>query len=270
MSSPRTSRPRLRSLLATPAAALATAGLLAAAHVLGSSPATASPAATAVLDAAPVLGTTATAPADPSAARVGALFSGTVGPGHHFCSASVLQSPTRDLVLTAAHCVGSTDGLSFVPAYRDGSTPYGSWKVAAIYAPDAWTQDRDEDADYAILRVAPASDGHRIEDVVGGNALGLDDTFTSQVRLYGYPARTEAPLLCTDTTTRQSTTQRRIDCPGYPGGTSGGPWISTRTGEVVGVIGGYQEGGDTDDTSYSSYFDHTMTTLYRQAVTAAP
>ncbi|MEV6212327.1 serine protease [Kitasatospora sp. NPDC051914] len=267
---PRTPRRRHRPgpLLVTPALALAAVGVLAASHVLGVSDA-ASALTAAVADSGRAPGTTGTAPADRAAARVGALFGGEIGPGHHFCSASVLRSPTRDLVLTAAHCVAGPDGLSFVPGYRDGAVPYGVWQVTAVFAPDAWTKDRDPDADYAILRVAPGG-GRDVEDVVGGNALGLDDVFTSEVRLYGYPARTETPLLCTDTVTRQSATQRRIDCPGYPGGTSGGPWISTRTGEVIGVIGGHQEGGDTEDISYSAYFDHTMTTLYRQAIAAAP
>ncbi|WP_405011581.1 trypsin-like serine peptidase [Kitasatospora sp. NBC_01539] len=212
------------------------------------------------------LGTTAVAPADGSAARVGALFTGGVGPGRHFCSASVLQSPTRDLVVTAAHCVGTTDGLLFVPGYRDGTAPYGSWKVTRIFTTAGWSAARDPDEDFAVLRIAP-NGGHRIEDVVGGNALGLDDTLTRTVRLYGYPSGSEAPLLCTNAVTAYSATQRRIECPGYPGGTSGGPWISTRTGEVIGVIGGYQEGGDTPDVSYTACFGAALAGLYRQAVT---
>ncbi|MFG2817998.1 trypsin-like serine peptidase [Kitasatospora sp. NPDC048365] len=215
----------------------------------------------------PELGKTAEAAAGTEADRVGALFDGSVGPGHHFCSASVLDSPGHDLILTAAHCVSSTDGLRFVPGYRDGKAPYGSWKVTAIWTSDGWQNGEDPDEDFAILRVDP-NGGREIEDAVGGNPLGLDASRTAQVRLYGYPAKTERPLVCTNATTRQATFQRAIACPGFPGGTSGGPWIEATSGRVIGVIGGYQQGGDTDDISYSAYFDHTVGDLYARATSA--
>ncbi|MFB7474734.1 trypsin-like serine peptidase [Kitasatospora sp. NPDC056184] len=214
-------------------------------------------------------GTTATAPATPEAATVGALFSGTVGAGTHFCTASVLHSTTGNLLLTAAHCVEDPGGVTFAPGYRDGRAPYGTWRVTAVHTTAGWSHDGDQDEDFAILETAADTSGRRIEDVVGGNTLGADEPFGADVRLYGYPAAAERPLLCTNTTGRQSAFQRVIDCPGYPGGTSGGPWISTATGHVVGAIGGYQQGGDTDDTSYSAYFDHTVEDLCAEAVAAA-
>src|ERR1700712_4975124 len=58
---------------------------------------------------------------------VGVIFDdGLTNP--HSCSASVVQSPGRNLVLTAAHCIsGSGAGLQFAPGYVDGKTPYGVW-----------------------------------------------------------------------------------------------------------------------------------------------
>ncbi|MFF2041615.1 trypsin-like serine peptidase [Kitasatospora sp. NPDC058170] len=214
------------------------------------------------------LGTTAVAPATPESATVGALFTGAVAPGGHFCTASVLHSATGNLLLTAAHCLSSTAGVTFAPGYRDGTAPYGTWRVTAIHTTTGWSQDGDQDEDFAILETA-SSGGRRIEDVVGANQLGTDEPFGTTVRLYGYPAGSEDPVLCTNTTGRQGTYQRVVDCPDYPGGTSGGPWISTATGHVVGAIGGYQEGGDSPDTSYSAYFDHTIATLYGEAVKSA-
>ncbi|RKT15914.1 trypsin-like peptidase [Streptomyces sp. 1114.5] len=215
------------------------------------------------------LGTTAPAPAgDPETATVGALFTGSVGAGNHFCTASVLHSATGNLLLTAAHCLNSTDGVTFAPGYRDGSAPYGTWQVTAIHTTAGWSQKGDVDEDFAILETAP-NNGRKVEDVVGGNRLGADEPFDATVRLYGYPADSETPNLCTNTTGRQGSYQRVIECPSYPGGTSGGPWISTATGDVVGAIGGYQQGGDTDDVSYSAYFDHTIATLYIQAEASA-
>ncbi|MFI2610557.1 trypsin-like serine peptidase [Kitasatospora sp. NPDC018619] len=230
---------------------------------------TAPAAAGATAAPAPVLGTTAPAPAgDRETGTVGALFSGTAEAGHHFCTASVLHSPAGNLLLTAAHCLSSTDGVTFVPGYRDGSAPYGAWRVTAIHTTAGWAQKGDVDEDFAILETAP-NGGRNVEDVVGGNRLGADEPFGATVRLYGYPADAEEPSLCTNTTGRQSAYQRVIQCPAYPAGTSGGPWIDTATGEVVGAIGGYQQGGDTDDTSYSAYFDHTIADLYTQAEASA-
>ncbi|MEV4613320.1 serine protease [Kitasatospora sp. NPDC049258] len=213
-------------------------------------------------------GSTDTAPAGTETDRVGALFGGAVKAGNHDCTASVIHSDTKDLVLTAAHCVSDTAGLRFAPGYRDGKAPYGSWQVSAVFTTDGWREDGDVDEDFAILRIAPLG-GRSIEDVVGGNPLGLDATGTAKVRLYGYPDGSEAPILCTNDTTRKNSTQRRIDCPSFPGGTSGGPWIDTSDGQVIGVIGGYQQGGDTDDTSYSATFGKTVGDLYRKALAAA-
>ncbi|MFJ9696603.1 trypsin-like serine peptidase [Kitasatospora sp. NPDC101183] len=225
-------------------------------------PATAAPAAPAPRSVS--LGTTAPAPGDaPESATVGALFTGSVAAGNHFCTASVLHSATGNLLLTAAHCVSGTDGVTFAPGYRDGAAPYGTWQVTAVHTTTGWSQKADVDEDFAILETAP-NNGRKVEDVVGGNKLGTDEPFGATVRLYGYPAGSETPSLCTNATDQQGTYQRSVQCPAYPAGTSGGPWINTATGDVIGAIGGYQQGGDTDDTSYSAYFDHTIAALYSE------
>ncbi|MFF0412886.1 trypsin-like serine protease [Kitasatospora sp. NPDC004745] len=216
-----------------------------------------------------VLGTTTVAAStDPEAATVGALFSGGIAAGNHFCTASVLHSPTGNLLLTAAHCLNSADGVTFVPGYRDGSAPFGSWRVTAVHTTSGWSGKGDQDEDFAILETAP-SNGRNVEDVVGGNHLGTDEPFGATVHLYGYPGDAETPSLCTNSTGKQSTYQRVVSCPAYPAGTSGGPWIDVATGDVVGAIGGFQQGGDSDDVSYSAYFDHTIAGLYAEAEAAA-
>ncbi|BAJ28322.1 hypothetical protein KSE_25080 [Kitasatospora setae KM-6054] len=219
-------------------------------------------------------GTTRTARPTESAGRVGALFAhGT--DGDHFCTASVVDSPGRNLVLTAAHCLveprtGRThDDLVFVPGYRDGDTPSGVWPIDRVTVDPSWRHGGNEDMDVAFATVGP-QDGRQVQDVLDGNRLGTDLGPTLPVRVTGYPSSSEQPITCVNTTTGQSPTQLRIDCPDYTGGTSGSPWVTgfdpgTRTGTVVGVIGGYQEGGDTADTSYSSYFGEQVRALYQQA-----
>lgn len=64
------------------------------------------------------------------APAVGALFQVTAGGlGRHFCTATVMASPVKDLVITAAHYVyGRRPGdIAFVPGYRNSSHPYGTW-----------------------------------------------------------------------------------------------------------------------------------------------
>ncbi|MFJ8043085.1 trypsin-like serine peptidase [Kitasatospora sp. NPDC096147] len=208
------------------------------------------------------LGTTGTAPPGPEADRVGVLGSG----GQHFCTASVIDSPGGSLAVTAAHCVSSADGLTFTPAYRNGEAPYGTWRVTAIHATDGWQDSGDPDQDYALLDIAPdPATGRTIQSVLGGTPVDFAAPLATTARLYGYPARTDTPLLCTNATTAQSPTQRRIDCPGYPGGTSGGPFVDTATGHLIGVIGGHQEGGDTEDTSYGAVFGPAFRALYQDA-----
>jgi V8-like Glu-specific endopeptidase len=220
-------------------------------------------------------GTSHPAKATSGNARVGAIFDHDVS-GDHFCTASVVNSSGKNLVLTAAHCVHGGQGgsygsdLVFVPEYRDGSAAQGEWPIAKIFVDQSWIDSSDPDMDVAFLALGTVG-GKQIQDVLGGNTLGVDKGFGKVVHLTGYPSDASAPISCFNTTTQQSDTQMKIACTGFPGGTSGSPWLTsfdkaTRTGTVIGVIGGYQEGGDTDDVSYSPYFGDKVQALYDQAV----
>ncbi|MFG2821165.1 trypsin-like serine peptidase [Kitasatospora sp. NPDC048365] len=218
-------------------------------------------------------GTTHTAKATPLNSLVGAVF--TNGPdGDHFCTASVVDSPGQNLIVTAAHCVWTPRGaartdLVFVPGYRDGETPHGVWPLGTVTVDPSWQSSGNQDLDVAFATVQ-AQDGRQVQQVLGANRLGTDPGYRLTVKITGYPSSADAPITCANLTTEQSPTQLRIDCPDWTGGTSGSPWVTdldptTRTGTVVGVIGGYQEGGDTADTSYSSYFGDQVRALYRRA-----
>jgi len=207
------------------------------------------------------------APPDGRSDRIGALFVGTLD-GPRACTASIVDSPRRNLLVTAAHCVytstlGRLDNLVFAPGFRDGRAPYGSWPLTSITVDPRWTESEDPEYDVAFLTV-DAVEGRQIEDVLGGNPLGTDQGFGLPVSVTGYPNESQAPITCTGRTSQFSATQERFDCLGYTNGTSGSPWL-TGTGTVVGVIGGYQQGGDTDRTSYSITFDGRVTELYRKA-----
>jgi V8-like Glu-specific endopeptidase len=224
-------------------------------------------------EAAGPFGVTAVVGASPASARVGALFgadkAGNLS-GNHFCTASVVHSRQRDLIVTAAHCVdgvGESTGLVFVPGYRDGQAPYGVWRLGKRYLPDGWAHGQSEDSDVAFAVVAER-DGKRVEDVTGSNrfAAGVA-TGATAVTVTGYPDSREVPVSCTNKPVPRSVTQQRIDCPEFTGGTSGSPWVNGDH-EVVGILGGHEQGGSTPDVSYSVVLGREAAELYKDATGA--
>jgi V8-like Glu-specific endopeptidase len=205
------------------------------------------------------LGVTAVAPPGSVVDRVGAVFRDGTG-GGHFCTASVVPSPRHDLLVTAAHCLDGGGGLVFAPAYRDGAAPYGVWKVTGTFLADGW----DEDTDVGFARVEKLG-GVGVQDLVGANPFVTHRaTGATAVTVVGYPRSREVPLACTNRPTSHSPTQQRIECPGLSGGTSGSPWVDG-DGQVVGVLGGHEAGGATDDVSYSAVLGDEVAALYRRA-----
>ncbi len=209
------------------------------------------------------------------ALRVGALFERDVG-GEHFCTASVVASPAKDLLITAAHCINGGNGsgykqdIVFIPDYRDGDAPYGVWTPERLLVAPQWAKSADPDFDVGFVVLQP-HDGENIQQVLGGSQLAIDSGYRYLVRVTGYPDSANAPITCLNWTSRQSATQLRFDCGGYTGGTSGSPWVTrfdtrSRTGTIVGVIGGYQQGGDTPAISYSAYLNSGIHQLYEQAI----
>ena len=203
---------------------------------------------------------------------VGALFTMSKGKlGRHFCTASVIGSPHGDLVITAAHCVTGTSGIVFVPGYDRGAAPYGIWTVTKIYVDRSWTSSSNPDDDVAFLRVSQAGSTVPIEDVTGAEALKTGTPARQLVEVIGYPDSGSQPIVCRNWTREPMSEQLEFDCGGYTDGTSGGPFLAnvnplTGQGRVIGVIGGYEQGGLTPQVSYSSMFGANVAALYRQAV----
>jgi hypothetical protein len=233
-------------------------------------------------DAAPVAPhrdalTTPAAPAVQSAgasfggtSAVGALFTESGGTlGSHFCSASVVHSAHGDLAVTAAHCLAGVQGqVVFIPGYANGKEPYGVWTVSAVYTNQAWQSDQNPDDDVAFLRLSGGR-GLPIEQVTGAEQLGIGWKLPALVKVIGYPDGAAEPISCVNTAKKFSATQLVFDCAGYTDGTSGGPFLadaSTGHGTVIGVIGGYEQGGDTPQVSYAAAFGNAVAALYQRAV----
>ncbi|WP_328924306.1 trypsin-like serine protease [Streptomyces sp. NBC_00190] len=216
----------------------------------------------------PPFGVTAQALPGASADRVGALFSGGGLDDGHFCTAAVVHSDDRDVIATAAHCLGNPDTTVFAPGYRDGEAPYGVWKVTGVHVAPGWTDGENPDDDIAFATVAPVDEGRSgaVEDLVGGFQVAAEQPADATVTVIGYPSTDETPLRCANTTSLFSDTQRRIECPDLSGGTSGSPWLVH--GALAGVLGGYEGGGAVPEVSYSAVMDDQAVELYREAADA--
>ncbi|MFE1415157.1 trypsin-like peptidase domain-containing protein [Streptomyces sp. NPDC058746] len=199
------------------------------------------------------------------AAFTGALFAGGLD-GDHFCTATVVRSPGKNLIVTAGHCLLAGDqtngegGAVFAPAYANGFAPYGTWKIEKVFEDDRWAEGTDDDYDLAFARIAPDDKGRNIEDVTGAAALDTSGRTAEEVTVTGYPADRKVPRTCTAVAVRLSATEQRFDCADFPGGTSGSAWMA-RDGKIVGIL----TGGDTDDVSTSTVLGEYAASLYAKA-----
>ncbi|MET9292048.1 trypsin-like peptidase domain-containing protein [Streptomyces sp. NPDC003077] len=205
----------------------------------------------------------------------------------HFCTASVVQSPGRNLILTAGHCIGGSNAV-FIPQYKQGKSaeqqPFGAFPL------DRWFRDSrypanlrgpQSDLDFAFGRVKPNSARKPVETAVGGaNKLTRTPSYNTTVTVIGYPHHKHNPgdqaIKCDRAATTRLTgyQQMRMDCAGFYGGTSGSPWLldfntATGTGKVVGNIGGWNGGGRADNSdriSFSPFYGDDIFKLYDDAV----
>ena len=224
------------------------------------------------------------APAVPRALRSGRFYDGTpavgalftMSGGHlgtHFCTASVVNSPVKDLVITAAHCMhGKQPGqVAFVPQYHRHREPFGTWTVTQMFVDAAWASSASPNDDVAFLVVSQPGNSTPVQKLTGGENLATGWKAAQLVQVIGYPNGRQRPITCTARTRPFGTRQMKFDCGGYTDGTSGGPFLAnvhpaTGLGAVIGVIGGYEQGGDTASVSYSARFGLAVRNLYHQAV----
>jgi hypothetical protein len=127
-----------------------------------------------------------------------------------YCSGTAIDSPTRQLVLTAGHCINSgreegrasvwSDYLQFVPAYRSGVAPFGAFvaRRSRIFAPRQWTKQGNPDFDLGAFLTLPNAEGLNVADAVGGGATIVTDLTRRQTfRTFGYPGKATRMQGCT-------------------------------------------------------------------------
>lgn len=219
---------------------------------------------------------------------------------YRFCGGTVVPSPGKNLVVSAAHCFDSgarQENLIFVPQHSARNPmPHGMFpiKKSRIFKDPGYTGSKKSEENYTAVDVAflatePRGDGKKVEDVVGSVPMGFNTGFRHTAQVIGYPYMyggdrykpKQDPLSCTTPTKKYATgnvkdsggrlwrggTFTEIDCDGYVGGTSGGPFITAggEPAKLIGVIGGWMTGGHSADTSYSSYFGKDVKRIYDAA-----
>lgn len=207
---------------------------------------------------------------------VGALFYRQGGQLEHFCTASVVRSKHENLLVTAAHCLAGqklapAGTVVFAPGYHNGVFPYGRWVVRAAYTDRQWQASQDPDDDVAFL--VAGRPGRHIQKYTGAETLVTGARLPQEVRVMGYPDSYRQPVFCDAAARafdRKHLRQMVFYCTDYTNGTSGGPFLAhvsgaTDTGRVIGVIGGYEQGGFTPDVSYSPQFGSSVAALFRTA-----
>jgi V8-like Glu-specific endopeptidase len=191
---------------------------------------------------------------------------------NYVCSGTAVLSGNKSVVWTAGHCVH--DGASnfhtnwtFVPAYADGSRPYGTWTARALLTPSGWANNGDFSYDTGAA-VVSANGGSALTDVVGGRNIAFNTARNQQYAAHGYPAAPpfngqrlwvcNSPLIYNDTSANPPT--MGIDCD-MTGGSSGGGWIAG--GSVVSVNSyGYRT---LPNVMFGPYQGSVARSLYTQA-----
>jgi hypothetical protein len=193
---------------------------------------------------------------------VGALFFSADGqPTTHFATAFVVTSKNGNMLMSAAHVLTGRDASSliFAPGYSDGQAPHDLWHVQKAYTDAAWQANQSIDDDFCFLKV-----GANVQGRVGSLNL-VTGAEPQECRVIGYPDGLASPVeAVVQAAWHTQGHQLEFACDGYPSGTSGSPWIIDGN-SAYGLIGGFQQGGDTPSTSYSPCFGANVRDLYATA-----
>jgi V8-like Glu-specific endopeptidase len=176
------------------------------------------------------------------------------------CSGVVLNTPTQNIVATAAHCIfnkslevngrsGLADEVTFVPQFDwDKNGPFGVWHSKSRHMLQAYATTGSQNSvdDQAFVAFHPNSEGRKLAAVVGGSGYHAGYSPSNEdVTVWGYPVpkyEGERAVKCRDSTHPMKDT--RPDDPNHMempcemgGGASGGPWFHhMKDGDNVGEV----------------------------------
>ncbi|UKA63806.1 trypsin-like serine peptidase [Arthrobacter sp. FW306-04-A] len=167
--------------------------------------------------------------------HVGKVFF-TMGTFAYVCSGNVVVSENDSTVATAGHCVNEGPGafvrnFVFVPAYLNGTAPYGIWPAKALYTTTQWRTAGDIRYDTGFAVTATVN-GKHLADVVGASGVEFNIDRGLSYQAFGYPAAPpfdgQSLKSCSGDATKDPINPQ-FRAQGIPcdmtGGSSGGPWM---------------------------------------------
>ncbi|MFB7254073.1 trypsin-like serine peptidase [Streptomyces nojiriensis] len=157
----------------------------------------------------------------------------TMGDRTASCSGDSVTSANGSTVITAGHCVKYQGAWHtnwvFVPAYNNGSAPYGQWSATKTFATDQWAASEDMNMDVGLAVVAPLN-GQTLSQAVGAQGIAFNGGYNKKMYSFGFPAA--APydgtklVYCSGNSSKDFllTKDHGLGC-NMTGGSSGGPWF---------------------------------------------
>jgi V8-like Glu-specific endopeptidase len=202
--------------------------------------------------------------------------------GGSSCSASTVASGKRRLVVSAGHCVHSGAGgvwysnWMFVPQYRSGNRPWGSFVAQNLTTRTAWitSSSYSEDMSIAIMNNG-GNWGLKVVDTVGGHGLRWNWGYGPFMTALGYPQNLgggEIQWYCQSGTWHAHDEVIRMTCP-MTYGSSGGPWLQEyNDANGYGYINSVVSHGDNPGNGEfdGPYFDNDIKSLYDFAESLSP
>ena len=190
----------------------------------------------------------------------GKLFFSVPG-GTAVCSASVLR---MRIVITAGHCVhagsGGTGGFFrnflFVPAFRNGAAPFGTFTARAVGTTAQWSTGGGavpNAADFGMLEINDRAGGVRIGNITGTYGFQTVSLLRNHTTKLGYPCNLDncQQMQRVDSRNIRPTSPNNVEYGSNArGGSSGGPWLMNFGSQPVGGLPFAQTNRIVGVTSY--------------------
>lgn len=204
----------------------------------------------------------------------------------YMCSGAAVNSSSKRLVVTAAHCIFDPQedklhaNVVFVPKYHHGAEPYGKFaaKRAFIFADykKYGNTAKGWRSDVAFFSTHPDSSGKTVVERVGGHGVRTNGSGQFNAHVFGYPTnrqRGEAMVACLQQTRKAQVAAVSFvsvaGC-GFGSGASGGPWLadydnSRGSGYVQSVTSFGPASQTATSPLYGPLFDWRVSKLFAQA-----
>ncbi|WP_137988842.1 trypsin-like serine peptidase [Streptomyces vilmorinianum] len=192
------------------------------------------------------------------------------------CSGNAVTSQNASTVITAGHCVKYQGAWHtnwvFVPAYDNGSAPYGQWTATKTLTTPQWEASEDINYDVGAAVVAPLN-GQTLTSVTGAQGIQFNGGYNKPMYAFGFPAASPYDgsklIHCSGNSSKDFlfSQDHSLAC-NMTGGSSGGPWFTsfseaTGTGLQVSVNSfGYTF---LPNRMFGPYFGNDAKALYDRA-----